>query len=151
MASKKYVQGVKSPMGKAYMAAKKKQDDEGVPYADASGKQDTNTNVVPAGSGGGSWVTDWFKKFTNRPDYQDGSWLPEGDETVIIPREVIENIVIPDTHITKPGPDFTPEGEGRIPTVIVEPDKRPRKPRKTDGYYDSRRPVTIKPTVPKTM
>jgi len=142
---------VNPSLSKAYQMASRRQDDEGVPYADASGKQDTGTYLVPVDSGGGSWVTDWFEKFTNRPDYQDGSWLPEGDEIVIIPREVIENIVIPDTHTTRPGPDFTPEGEGRIPGVIVEPDKRPRKPRKTDSYYDSMRPVRIKPTVPKTL
>ncbi len=153
MASKKkYVQGVKSPMGKAYMAAKKKQDDEGTPYADASGKQDTGTYVVPTDSGKGSFVTDWFEEFTNRPDYADDSWLPEDGETFIIPRELIDYIGIPDTHTIKPGPDFTPPGEPKVPSVIIAPrPKEPRKPRKNDSYYDSRPPVRIKPTMPPTL
>ena len=140
-----------TPMGKAYLSARSKMDDEGTPYADQSGREDTGTYLVPVDSGGGSWVTNWFKEFTDRPEYEDGSWLPEGDETVIIPKEVIENIVIPDTHTVRPGPDFTPDGEGRIPSVIVEPDKSPRKPRKPDSYYDSMRPVRIKPTIPKSL
>ncbi len=126
----------KSPnpsLTKAYIAAI---DDEGVPYADASGKQDTNTNVVPSGSGGGSWVTDWFEEFTNRPDYADDSWLPEDGEIFIIPRELIDYIGIPDTHTIKPGPDFTPPGEPKVPSVIIAP--RPKEPKKP-------RPITGKP------
>ena len=142
---------VNPSLSKAYQMASRRQDDEGTPYADLSGKEDTGTYLEPVDSGRGSWVTDWFEEFTNRPGYSDGSWLPEGDETVIIPKELIDNIFIPDGWRIKPGPAFTPDGEGRIPSVIVEPDKRPRKPRKPDSYYDSMRPVRIKPTIPNTL
>ena len=155
MAPKKYSD---MPIGKAYMAAKRKQDDEGVPYADASGKQDTGTYVVPAGSGKGSWVTDWFEEFTSRPDYQDDSWLPEGDETFLIPRELLDYIGIPDTHTIKPGPDFTPPGEPKVPSVIIAPrPKEPRKPRPNPDRIDRPKPRYPRPgilpgeTIPPTL
>lgn len=139
-----------TPIGKAYLSARSKMDDDGTPYADLDGRPDTGTYLEPVDSGEDSFVTQWWKQFTNGEGYEDGSWLPEKGY-VIIPKELIDNIVIPDTHTVRPGPDFTPDGEGRIPSVIVEPDKSPRKPRKPDSYYDSMRPVRIKPSRPGTL
>ena len=136
-----------TPMGKAYLSARSKMDDDGTPYADLDGRPDTGTYLEPVGSGGGSFVTDWFEGFTNGPGYSDGSWLPEEGESMTIPKELInKQIFIPDGYIIKPGPAFTPPGEPKIPTVIVSPEpKKPRKPRPIPDRIDRPRPRYPRP------
>ena len=138
---------VNPSLSKAYQMASRRQDDEGTPYADQSGKEDTGTYLVPVGSGGGSWVTDWFEEFTNKPGYSDGSWLPEEGEAVTIPKELInKQIFIPDGWIIKPGPAFTPPGEPKVPSVIISPEpKKPRNPRPIPDRIDRPRPRYPRP------
>jgi len=137
----------KSPnpsLTKAYIAAI---DDQGIPYADGSGREDTNTYLEPPGQNDvGSWVWNWFKDFTESPEFLDNDWLPtKPGDVIFIPEELIPYIPIPDGWRIKPGPDFTPLDESPVPSVIIELiPTNPRNPRPIPDQID--KPKTIPPT-----
>jgi hypothetical protein len=125
-----------SPMAKAYTKAGGKVDEEGVPYGDRSGKDDTATYPEGNNSGGGSsFIQNWRNKI-----FGDSSWLPEKEgEVVIVPSILIgtpgntPGFKLPPGYGISPEktPPFTPPGEPKVPTIgiIILPEKKaPRKP-----------------------
>ena len=125
-----------SPMAKANTKAGGKVDEEGVPYGDRSGKDDTATYPEGNNSGGGSsFIQNWRNKI-----FGDSSWLPEKEgEVVIVPSILIgtpgntPGFKLPPGYGISPEktPPFTPPGEPKVPTIgiIILPEKKaPRKP-----------------------
>jgi len=140
-----------TPMGKAYTKAGGKVDEEGIPYADRSGKDDTATYPEGNNSGGSSFIQDWRNKI-----FGDSSWLPEKPgQVVIVPSILIgtpgntPGFKLPPGYAISPTPTppFTPPGEPKVPSIgiIVVPEKKaPRKPYVNPDRIDNGNPPTKK-------
>lgn len=138
-----------SPMGKAYIAAGGKVDDEGTPYADTSGKDDTDVYLEPTPTGkGSSFIDEWRNKI-----FRDSSWLPrKPGQVVIVPGELIDEgeggggFKLPPGFDTTPTPPFTPPNQPKVPSVGIiiipggpaDPNKKKPKPRPVPDRLDNK-------------
>lgn len=147
-----------SPMGKAYIAAGGKVDDEGTPYADTSGKDDTDVYLEPTPTGKGiTFIEEWRSKIA-----ADSSWLPKKPgQVVIVPGELIRRpgntagFQLPPGYAIGPDktPAFTPPNQPKVPTVGIivipggpaDPNKKKTSPRPIPDRIDKPKRTGILP------
>lgn len=147
-----------SPMGKAYIAAGGKVDDEGIPYGDRSAKDDTATYLEPTPTGKGiTFIEEWRNKI-----FADSSWLPKKPgQVVIVPGELIDRgeggggFKLPPGYKIGPNktPAFTPPNQPKVPSVGIivipggpaDPNKKKTSPRPIPDRIDKPKRTGILP------
>lgn len=147
-----------TPMAKAYISAGGKVDNEGIPYGDRSGKDDTATYLEPTPSGkGSSFIDEWRNKI-----FADSSWLPtKPGQVVIVPGELIRTpgntagFQLPPGYQIGPNktPAFTPPNQPKVPSVGIivipggpaDPNKKKTSPRPIPDRIDKPKRTGILP------